>query len=100
MSRAGIRAWARRRDQNEPELLTMARQLGCLVQRLEAFDALLYQPKTQRFFMIDIKMPKGKPTPKQQQLIQAGWPLHYVASSTQLLALLGVTPEWPAGSDR
>lgn len=28
-----------------------------------------------------------------------GWPLHYVASPSQLLALLGVQADWPVRGD-
>lgn len=99
MSRAGVRAWARRRDANEKSLLDTAAKCGYLVMRLGEFDALLCKKSTKQLLMIDCKVPTGKPTKKQAALVAAGWPLHYIASPTQLLALLGV-PDWPVRGER
>jgi hypothetical protein len=78
---------AAKRDTTERAIVDALRQAGCLVLQLDAFDLLVF--RRGKFFMFDAKTGKGRATLAQERLIAAGWPLCYVRSVSEALALVG-----------
>lgn len=82
-----LNRYAARRDQNERPIVKALRKAGALVMQLGKFDLLVYYRGT--LFMVDPKMPKGKPTKAQQTLIDQGWPLRFVRDEIAALKAVG-----------
>lgn len=82
-----LKRWNAKRDQNEGPIVDALESAGALVLRLDAFDLLAYF--RQELFMLDAKMPRGRATPRQVELIQAGWPLMYVRDEIAALKAIG-----------
>jgi len=60
---------------------------GAQVLRLDVFDLLvLYRG---RLFMLDAKMPTGRPTKAQAAITTLGWPLRYVQDEIAALQAIG-----------
>jgi len=78
---------AAKRDTTEREIVAALRKVGALVLRLDRFDLLVFYRG--RFFMFDAKTGKGRATFAQETLIAEGWPLSYVRSPIEALALIG-----------
>lgn len=74
---------AAKRDANEPEIVRALRSGGYLVKQLNEFDLLVSDG--QRVWMLEVKMPKGKLKPSQEQMLTDGWPLHIVRSESDAL---------------
>lgn len=82
-----LNRYAAKRDGNEGPIVKALRRVGALVLQLNKFDLLvLYRD---RLFMLDSKMPKGRPTKAQQALIDAGWPLCFVRDEIAALKAVG-----------
>lgn len=79
---------ASRRDATEPEILRALSQVGADFILLDPFDVLvLFRGQ---LVMLDCKTAKGRPTRNQQVLIDRGWPLHFVRTAEEALAVIGV----------
>lgn len=82
-----LKRWNPRRDQNERAIVQALERAGAQVLRLDVFDLLvLYRG---RLFMLDAKMPTGRPTKAQDALTAAGWPLAYVEDELSALRQIG-----------
>ena len=78
----------RKRDRTEPAILRALRAVGAEYVVLDPFDLLvLYRGG---LFMLDCKTPDGRATKTQHLLIANGWPLHFVVTPEQALAVLGI----------
>ena len=78
-------------DTNHPEVVKAARKLGFLVLSLAPLgygcpDLLLYQPRTRRLLLVEVKTPKGRIKPLQADFA-ALWPVAVVRSIDDLLKL-------------
>lgn len=82
---------AAKRDSCEAEIVSDLRALGYRVMLLNEFDALV--GKHGYLWMMDFKSQTGKPTESQQELIDAGWPLHFVRTTGEALKILMPTGE-------
>jgi len=78
----------RKRDMTEPAILQALREIGAAYLLLDAFDVLVLWRG--QLFMLDCKAMNGRPTLTQQDLLARGWPLHFVVTPQQALAVLGV----------
>ena len=74
-------------DATQPEIFRTLRQVGALVLPLGKFDALVYYRG--QLTMLDCKSKGGKPTEKQQRLLEAGWPLKFVQTPEEGLRAIG-----------
>lgn len=78
----------RKRDVTEPAILRVLRQVGADYLLLDPFDVLvLYR---HRLFMMDCKVPSGRVTATQAGLVTRGWPLRFVVTPDDALAVLGI----------
>lgn len=86
-----LRKYNARRDQNEPEIVTAFRDLGCLVHRLDKpFDLLVFVYKSlrDRMILVEVKMP-GKKLNDNQIMSQAdGWPVYVIRSVDEAVELV------------
>src|SRR3990167_2007282 len=92
-----LKRWNAKRDQNEVAIVRALWKAGAAVLRLDAFDMLvLYRG---HLFMLDAKMPKGRPTEAQAALLACGWPLRYVRDEMSALRAIGAAGDdaEPAG---
>ncbi len=76
-----------RRDANEPAVVKALQQVGAQVIRLDDWDLLVLYRR--RLFMLDVKMPSGKPTLTQERLLRDGWPLTFVETPDAALRAIG-----------
>jgi len=81
------RAYAKRRDANELEVVGIFVDMGCAVLRLDVFDLLVLTPD-RRVLMVEVKTENGRLTAKQDELILNGWPLHIVRTVEEAIALV------------
>lgn len=79
---------ARKRDRTEAAILQALHCIGAEYLLLDPFDILVLHRG--QLFMLDAKSPGGRQTKLQQQLVAQGWPLHFVETPYQALAVLGV----------
>ncbi len=82
---------AQKRDSNEKEIIHDLRYCGYKVMQLDKFDLLVYGRGT--FWIMDVKSESGKPTASQLKMLDDGWPLHFVKTSEEALAI--VRPKQP-----
>jgi Holliday junction resolvase len=70
------KSYAKRRDENEPEIVKALEGIGAKVIRLDIVDLLVnYRGK---IYLLEVKTPEGKLTKKQRELLDDGWPIHIV----------------------
>lgn len=70
------KSYAKRRDENEPEIVSALKKIGAKIMRLDDVDLLVnYKGK---IYLLEVKTPEGKLTKKQRELLGAGWPIHIV----------------------
>jgi hypothetical protein len=62
-----IHRYDAKRDENEPQIVTALRACGVKVYRELPVDLLCWYPARQRFFVADVKTPKGRITPRQER---------------------------------
>jgi hypothetical protein len=75
-------------DTTAASLTALARQMGALVLPLNgAIDCLIYTRRG-ALLAIDWKGPRTPRTPTQKRLVASGFPLHFVSTSEQLMALV------------
>lgn len=86
-----IKRWNAKRDANEPGIVSALKQVGAKVLRLDAFDLLVLYRGT--LFMLDAKMPEGRTTSAQDELLEDGWPLHMVVDEMSALRAIGAVSE-------
>ncbi len=86
----GIHRAAAQRDTNEPELITLFRSHGFLVQRHTAWDLDLACPDCHAVLSVEVKthVARRVRTPTQTRLVDEGWPLHFVTSLDEGIALM------------
>lgn len=88
---------AAKRDGNEPAVIDALEKLGILVQRISAedfADLICFDPRTRTLTLIDVKNPDGKNRVSEGQLEKARvWPIHFVRSDAEALALFSVREE-------
>jgi hypothetical protein len=79
---------AAKRDTTERAIVDALRQAGCLVLQLDAFDLLVF--RRGQFFMFDAKTGQGPGDVGPRAVNRGpGWPLCYVRSVSEALALVG-----------
>ena len=70
------KSYAKRRDENEPEIVKALEGIGAKVIRLDIVDLLVnYKGK---IYLLEVKTPEGKLTKKQRELLDDKWPVHIV----------------------
>jgi ATP-dependent exoDNAse (exonuclease V) beta subunit len=80
-------SYARRVDSTQAALIRTARRLGAKVEVLGGkIDVLMLWHG--RVLIVDWKGPHTRKTATQQRMTEQGWPVHYVRSEDELLALL------------
>jgi hypothetical protein len=83
-----LNRYAKKRDENEPEIIEALEDAGCLVMQTDKID-LLVQRGTQQF-LLEVKMPKGKLTRLQAELLAEGWRIAVVRSPEEALKAIGL----------
>lgn len=78
--------WAKRRDANEPEIVAALRKGGCKVERLDDYD--LHVKRAGKEYRLEVKMPDGKLTKRQQERADNG--VIVVRSVTDALRAVGL----------
>lgn len=68
----GLRRFANKRDQNEPEIVRELRNMGCLVELMDKPVDLLICINGKNY-LAEVKMPKGKLTDEQSAFIARGF---------------------------
>lgn len=81
-----LNRYAKRRDQNEPEIVEALRQAGCEVERRDDYD--LHVKRAGKEYRLEVKMPNGKLTRRQQQ--RADQDVIVVRSVTDALRAVGL----------
>ena len=79
---------SKKRDANEREIVAALRLGGCKVLLLDAFDFLVLH--NGGLYLMEVKMPDGRLTKSQHQLVRDGWPLGIVQSVDDALNILGI----------
>jgi len=82
-----LKRWNAKRDANEPAIVAALERAGAQTLKLDVFDRLVWFRHS--LFMLDAKMPHGRPTAAQARLIQAGWPLRFVETEIDALRAIG-----------
>lgn len=82
-----VKRFDARRDATEPAIRDALKAVGAKYEALDPFDLLVLYRGT--LTMLDCKTPKGKPTKKQQELIDAGWPLKFAVTPEEALKAIG-----------
>jgi hypothetical protein len=78
----------KKRDATEADILRVLRQVGADYVLLDPFDILcLWRGQ---LHMMDCKTLIGRRTVRQQQLVDRGWPLHFVVTPQDALKVLGI----------
>lgn len=77
-----------RRDNTHADIVKGLRKCGYAVLPQDDYDMLVKAPDG-RLFMLDAKSPGGKATELQNKMLSAGWPLHFVESVEDALAVVG-----------
>ena len=89
-----LKRYGAKRDLNELEIVRGLQQIGCRVLRLDPVDLLcLYRGG---LWLIEVKTPTSRTRRTQQQktLTEEGWPIHYVTSLPEAIAVvMGKSPE-------
>jgi hypothetical protein len=83
-----LNRYAKKRDENEPEIIEALESAGCLVMQTDKVD-LLVQRGTQQF-LLEVKMPTGKLTRLQAELLAEGWRIAVVRSPEEALKAIGL----------
>jgi hypothetical protein len=83
----GLNRYAKRRDENEADIVDALRAIGCSVLHLDAVDLLVGFRR--RSYVLEVKTPTGALKPSQER-IQAEWQGQYavVRSVEQALAVV------------
>lgn len=81
------RAFANKIDATAKALIVQAQDLGAQYLPINGTidGVLFYRGKT---LLIDWKGPKTRVTDKQQELVDLGWPIHFVRTTDELIDLL------------
>ena len=76
-----------RKDSTHDALREAAEAVGAQFLSIDGvIDGLIfYRGKT---FLVDFKGPKTKLTDKQQELVDLGWPIHFLRTEDELMAML------------
>jgi hypothetical protein len=75
-------------DTTAASLTALARQMGATVVLLNSsIDCLIYSRRG-TLYAVDFKGPLTPKTATQKRLVAAGFPLHFVSTSEQLMALV------------
>jgi hypothetical protein len=86
-----LRKYNAKRDANEPAIVRVFQDMGCLVFRLDRpVDLVVYVFKSlsERLLLVEVKTPKGALNPSQQAFIDAGWPVHVVRCEDDAINLV------------
>ena len=75
-------------DTTAASLTALARQMGATVVPLNGVIDALVVTRRGTLRAIDWKGPRTPRTPTQKRLVAAGFPLHFVSTSEQLMALV------------
>ena len=80
--------YAAKRDQSEKSILQALAIVGADYILLDAFDVLVWYQG--RIVLLECKTPKkGRKTVSQKNLVERGWPLHFVTTPEQALKAIG-----------
>lgn len=86
-----LRYYSARRDANEPAIVRVFQDMGCLVWRLDKpVDLLIYCFKSlsERLLLVEVKTAKGDLNANQRAFVEAGWPVHVVRSEDDAISLV------------
>ena len=87
-----IKRWAAARDENEPEIVKALRNVGAHVELLAGPVDLLVGYARQ-WFLLEVKVPKGRTTPAQDEFFKAsdgkGGIATVVRNASEALAVIG-----------
>ena len=86
-----LRRYDAKRDANEPAIVRVFQDMGCLVFRLDRpVDLLVYVFKslTERLLLVEVKTPKGELNTSQRSFVEAGWPVHVIRSEDDAINLV------------
>jgi hypothetical protein len=83
-----LNRYAKKRDENEPEIIEALEQAGCLVEQMDKFDLLVQRGES--IYALEVKMPQGKLTALQADLLAAGWRIRIVRSPQEALEAVGL----------
>lgn len=82
-----LRRYAAKRDHSERSILDALNQVGADYLLLDAIDVLVFYRGN--VFLLEVKTGKGRKTRSQQELVEKGWPLHFVSTPEQALQIIG-----------
>lgn len=86
-----LRKYNAKRDMNEPAIVRVFQDMGCLVWRLDRpVDLLVYCFKSlsDRLLMVEVKTAKGDLNERQREFVAAGWPVHVIRSEDEAINLV------------
>jgi hypothetical protein len=76
-------------DSSAKGLIVYAKSLGAQYAAADGtFDGVLWMPSTGRVELVDWKSEGGDLTPSQVKMVASGWPLRFVSTCDQIVALV------------
>jgi len=81
-----VRHHGAKRDATEPEILRALARVGADYVCLDIVDVLVFFRG--RLFLLECKSKGGRKTRNQKRLVERGWPVHFVMTAEQALAVL------------
>lgn len=86
-----LRKYNARRDQNEPAIVRVFQDMGCLVHRLDTPVDLLvkvFMAVRDTVILVEVKLPGKDLNDNQQAFVNAGWPVHVIRSEDDAINLV------------
>lgn len=77
-----------RRDNTHHAIVAGLRKCGYSVWPQDDYD-MLVRGHNGLIYILDAKSPGGKPTKLQQKMLDAGWPIKFVTTVEEALAIVG-----------
>lgn len=83
-----LNRYAKKRDENEPEIIEALENAGCLVKQQDLWDLVVQRGES--VYLLEVKMPEGRLTDLQTDLIADGWRIRIVRSPEEALRAIGL----------
>ena len=86
-----LRRYNAKRDANEPAIVNVFRDMGCLVHRLDTPVDLLvkvYKAVRDTIVLVEVKLPGKDLNDTQRKFVDAGWPVHVIRSEDEAINLV------------
>lgn len=86
-----LRRYDAKRDANEPAIVRVFQDMGCLVHRLDTPVDLLvkvYKAVRDTIILVEVKIPGKDLNDNQRAFVEAGWPVHVIRTEDDAINLV------------